>query len=98
MMPEYIFCYDISDAKRLRKAAKILQGQALRIQKSVYLLVATPTTMRRCWQQLSDCVDAQKDDLRCYTIPARSPMQSLGANVLQDGILWSGLMEKPKIR
>ena len=36
-MPEYIFCYDISDAKRLRKAAKILQGQALRIQKSVYL-------------------------------------------------------------
>ena len=97
-MPEYIFCYDISDAKRLRKAAKILQGQALRIQKSVYLLVGTPTTMRRCWLQLSDCVDAQKDDLRCYTIPAHSPMQSLAANVLQEGIVWSGLMEKPKIR
>jgi CRISPR-associated endonuclease Cas2 len=59
-MPEYIFCYDISDVKRLRKAAKILQGQALRIQKSVYLLVGTPTTMHRCWQQLSDCVDAKK--------------------------------------
>ena len=70
-MTEYVFCYDISDAKRLRKAAKILQGQALRIQKSVYLLVGTPTTMRRCWQQLSDCVDAQKDDLCCYTIPVR---------------------------
>jgi CRISPR-associated protein Cas2 len=98
MMPEYIFCYDISDVKRLRKAAKILQGQALRIQKSVYLLVGTPTTMHRCWQQLSDCVDAKKDDLRCYTIPAHSPMQSLGANVLQEGIVWSGLMEKNKTR
>ncbi|MBK6757394.1 MAG: CRISPR-associated endonuclease Cas2 [Moraxellaceae bacterium] len=33
-MTEYVFCYDISDAKRLRKATKILQGQALRIQRA----------------------------------------------------------------
>ncbi len=93
-MTEYIICYDISDARRLRKAAKILQGEALRIQKSVYLLVGTPTTMQRCWRKLADCVHHQDDSLSCYTIPAHSPMISLGANVLCDGIVWSGLREK----
>ncbi|MBK6757352.1 MAG: CRISPR-associated endonuclease Cas2 [Moraxellaceae bacterium] len=47
--PIIFMCYDISDVKRLRKAAKdFCRGQALRIQKSVYLLMGTPTTMRRC--------------------------------------------------
>jgi CRISPR-associated protein Cas2 len=92
-MTQYIICYDISDAKRLRKAAKILQGHALRIQKSVYLLVGSPSTMQHCWQKLSECVDATADDLCCYTIPQHSPMLSLGANVLSEGLFWSGLVE-----
>lgn len=93
-MTQYIICYDISDASRLRKAANILQGEALRIQKSVYLLVGSAATMQRCWHKLANCVHHQHDRLSCYTIPQHSPMQSLGANVLSDGIVWSGLQEK----
>ena len=92
-MAHYVICYDIADARRLRKAAKILQGQALRLQKSVYLLVASPTVMQRCWQHVVDCIDPKQDDLRCYTIPAHSPLQSWGANVLHDGVMWSGFLE-----
>lgn len=90
-MTAYVVCYDIANPKRLRKAARILQGEALRLQKSVYLLVGTPAVLQRCWQQLSLCVDPAHDDLRCYTIPAHSPLECLGARVVHDSLLWSGL-------
>lgn len=92
-MAQYIICYDISCAKRLRKAAKILQGMAIRLQKSVYLLVGSEHDLKKCWRALAACVSDSHDMLTCYCVPAHSPLQSLGANVLQEGLLWSGLSE-----
>lgn len=93
-MTAYLVCYDIADSGRLRRAAKILQGQALRVQKSVYLLVGSPAVMNRCWRQLEACISPRHDDLRCYTIPEHSPLLSLGAKVVHDGLLWSGWLEE----
>ncbi len=95
-MAQYIVWYDISCAKRLRKAAKILQGVAIRLQKSVYLLVGSQTDLNKCWRALAACVSDSHDLLTCYCVPAHSPLQSLGANVLHDGLLWSGLSEPIK--
>ena len=95
-MAQYIICYDISCAKRLRKAAKILQGVAIRLQKSVYLLVGSQNDLNKCWRALAACVSDSHDLLTCYCVPAHSPLQTLGANVLHDGIMWSGLFEPIK--
>ena len=95
-MAQYIICYDISCAKRLRKAAKILQGVAIRLQKSVYLLVGSQSDLNKCWRALAACVSDSHDLLTCYCVPAHSPLQTLGANVLHDGIMWSGLFEPIK--
>lgn len=95
-MAQYIICYDISCDKRLRKAAKILQGVAIRLQKSVYLLVGSQCDLNKCWLALANCVSDKHDLLTCYCVPFHSPMQSFGANVLHDGLLWSGLSEPIK--
>ena len=95
-MSQYIICYDISCAKRLRKAAKILQGVAIRVQKSVYLLVGSEREQKKCWQQLACIVSDSEDLLTCYCVPAHSPLQMFGANVLQEGLFWSGLVEPIK--
>ena len=73
-----------------------MQGVAIRLQKSVYLLVGSQNDLNKCWRALAACVSDSHDLLTCYCVPAHSPLQSLGANVLHDGLLWSGLSEPIK--
>ena len=36
---DFLVCYDIADAKRLRKVAKLLEKEAIRIQKSQFFML-----------------------------------------------------------
>jgi len=65
----FVISYDISDDKRLRKAAKILEKEAMRFQYSVYIYYdATDFQLKKLLEKLLKVIDEDKDDLRVYKI------------------------------
>ena len=44
----WLVCYDVRDAKRLRKTAKHMEGYGERMQYSVFRCWLTPREMERC--------------------------------------------------
>ncbi len=66
---DFIIAYDISCEKRLRKVAKILEKESLRIQKSVYLCKEiTKDELYRLVDKALKILDINSDDLRIYKI------------------------------
>lgn len=66
---DYIICYDISNAKRLQRVARILVQEALRIQHSVFF--AQNIDQVRLFEivdSINDVIDHEEDDVRIYTV------------------------------
>ena len=66
---DYLICYDIADPKRLRKIAKYLESETIRVQYSIFL--AQGFTKERIYQiadRLVELIDPKADDVRIYTI------------------------------
>jgi CRISPR-associated protein Cas2 len=65
----FVISYDISDIKRLRKVAKLLEKEAMRFQYSVFMLYNyTEEELKLLLQRLLDIIDNKEDDLRIYKI------------------------------
>lgn len=65
----FIISYDISDDKRLRKIAKILEKQAIRIQFSIfYYPKATKQELHNLLEKILQIYDPKQDDIRVYNI------------------------------
>jgi len=70
----YLICYDISDDKRLRKTAKLLEQYSQRIQKSIYFY---QTGLNHKLKQLIKSIDeiiTDHDDVRVYKIDINSSL------------------------
>ncbi len=68
-MKNYLICYDVSDEKRLSKLAKLLEKEAYRIQKSIFLLLApTFDELTSLITNIQTIIDVNIDDVRLYTI------------------------------
>ena len=66
---DFVLSYDISDDKRLRRIAKIVEREGLRFQYSLYLLHGyTKTELSNLLEILLDEIDEKEDDLRVYRI------------------------------
>ena len=66
---DFIIAYDISDAKRLRMVAKILEQRAMRIQYSIFYMIAvTHQEARKIFDDIIEVCDQEMDDLRIYRI------------------------------
>jgi len=66
---DFIVAYDIADPKRLSKAAKILEGKAMRIQYSIFYLVSiSKKDAMDIFENLVEVCDSEEDDLRIYKI------------------------------
>jgi len=69
---DFIITYDISDPKRLKKIAKLIEKDALRIQYSVYILYeATKEEVTALLEQVCKIYDEKYDDIRVYKIKQR---------------------------
>jgi CRISPR-associated protein Cas2 len=55
----YLIGYDVCDAKRLRKTAKVLSGYGVRFQYSVFRIQATPKQIERLRWELSQILDEE---------------------------------------
>ncbi len=64
----YLVCYDISQPKRLRLTAKILEDFGLRVQKSFFQCEMEQKRMERMRDQVLAVVDSEKDYFFIYPL------------------------------
>ncbi|WP_166821996.1 CRISPR-associated endonuclease Cas2 [Thalassoroseus pseudoceratinae] len=77
----HLITYDVRDPKRLRKAAKTLEGYGTRIQYSVFRIRLDANTLERLHWELGQIL-ADEDDLLviplCPTCAGKVPLHSTG--------------------
>ena len=65
----FIISYDIANDKRLRKIAKLLEKEAIRVQFSIfYLPNTTKKELQRLLDRLLQLYNENEDDIRVYNI------------------------------
>ncbi len=66
---DYIITYDISNEKRLVKIAKMVEKQAFRVQRSVYVYPdATTEELSSLLQAVVSLIHKDRDDVRVYKL------------------------------
>lgn len=67
--PLWLIAYDIRHPKRWRRLYRLLCGQGLRIQYSVFLLPLSDREIEPLVGNIRACIDESKDDVRLYHLP-----------------------------
>ena len=75
----FIISYDISDKKRLAKVARLLQGQAFRLQDSVYYWQGNQVDLDTLKSALIKLINQHEDDIRGYLITRNQCVHLFGA-------------------
>ncbi|GAB4171994.1 MAG: hypothetical protein Kow00108_06530 [Calditrichia bacterium] len=57
----YLICYDIADPTRLRKVAKVLENNGLRVQKSFFQCDIDETRLEKISKEIK-CIIRKKED------------------------------------
>lgn len=66
---DFLICYDIADEKRVGKIGKLIEKNALRIQRSVYFYEqVSREELTALMEKVLTLLDEEADDLRVYTI------------------------------
>ena len=65
---DFIIAYDIRDDKRLRKMAKLLENEALRVQFSVFYIKCDKKKLFEIIDKIKKIIDEEEDDVRIYKI------------------------------
>lgn len=66
---DFLICYDISDKKRVSKVGRLVEREALRIQRSIYLYDdVTKEELMSLMESVLKLIDDEADDLRVYKI------------------------------
>jgi len=87
-MDDYLVCYDISDEKRLRRVARVLEGMALRVQYSVFLsLGVKKEEIYDEFERVTSKLDVNSDDLRIYRVKSSGVRMGKGVNIREIFIL-----------
>jgi len=73
----YLFCYDISNPKRLYRTAKFLEKYGVRVQKSFFELKGTPDIKDLIKKEILNIIDTKKDKFFIYPICDRCINQAL---------------------
>ena len=67
-MHEFIIAYDITDEKRLKKIAKLLEKIGVRIEYSLFFVKANKDEIIEIALKISEIIDREIDDVRIYEI------------------------------
>ena len=76
----YMFCYDISNSKRLTKVAKTLENYGLRVQKSFFQCDMSKNDMIELKNRLLKIINIKKDSLFIYPL-----CEDCSNRVIKDG-------------
>lgn len=70
-----VISYDVSDSRRRRRVAGILEKLGTRVQYSVFEVLVTETALKRAIAELEQAID-EGDSIRLYSLDLRSQRQS----------------------
>ena len=66
---DFLICYDIADEKRVGKIGKLVEKNAMRIQRSVYFYEqVSKEELTVLIEKILTILDEEADDLRVYVI------------------------------
>lgn len=77
-----VVAYDISDAKRLARAARVCEDHGVRVQYSVFECRLEEEEFTEFWLKLLAEIDEDEDRLVAYKIDARSAKETLTAGTM----------------
>jgi CRISPR-associated protein Cas2 len=66
---DYLVAYDISDKRRLRRVAKLMERFGARVQKSVFECALPPATVAQMVEAARKLIDPAVDGIRIYPLP-----------------------------
>lgn len=64
----YVVCFDVRDARRLRKIADALENFGTRVQRSVFECHLDAAQLAELQQRLGELMDAREDHVRYYAL------------------------------
>ena len=86
-----LVCYDIADAKRLRKVERITEGYGYRLQESVFFCRLSQLLKAKLIQNISDVINSKDDQFIIIDLGAAE-------NILDDAVvLGKKIIKIPKI-
>lgn len=77
-MPLHLIAYDITHPRRLRRAARVCERFAHRLQDSVYLAELDEAELQRLMLALARTIDAATDSVRYVPVCAEDQRASCG--------------------
>ena len=87
----FLICYDISDAKRLRKVERITEGYGYRLQESVFFCRLSPLLKAKLMQKTLDVLHSKDDQFIIIDLGSDE-------NILDDAVvLGKKIIKIPKI-
>ncbi|MFE2498823.1 CRISPR-associated endonuclease Cas2 [Streptomyces scopuliridis] len=87
---DLLLTYDVDTTtpegrRRLRRVAKLCEGHGLRVQKSVFEIVAGDKDLLRLLNRIDNIINADRDSVRIYRLPHNgfNEVQTVGTAVIQ---------------
>lgn len=82
---DLLLTYDVDTTtpegrRRLRRVAKLCEGHGLRVQKSVFEIIASDTDLLKLTASVNDIINPDTDSVRLYRLPSEglADVQTLG--------------------
>lgn len=87
----FLISYDIRHPIRLRRAHRLLRGQAHALLESLFVFQGTRQAIERLQQQLSQEIRRGEDDVLIYQLRADQPLHRWRAACLPEGLYYFSL-------
>jgi len=83
---QYLFCYDITNEKRLQQLHRLMVKNAVPVQYSVFHASLRSKQLVALKKAILDIIDSDCDDVRIYPLPAKVDIITVGNSFFPKGI------------
>ena len=83
----YIIAYDIANPRRLSRVHRTLKKMGLPVQYSVFTVVMKRKAVLKLLERLNSLMKTAEDDIRCYRLPEKTDVDSLGKQFFPEDIM-----------
>lgn len=78
MRARYLVCYDIADPARLGRVLRLMKGEGVHLQYSVFLCSLTWPELASLKEALAARINPRADDVRIYPVPSGDVVLAMG--------------------
>lgn len=78
MRSAYLVCYDITDPSRLARVLRLMKGEGVHLEYSVFLCSLSWPELQALKERLAGLIEAASDDVRIYPLPSGPAIEALG--------------------